>query len=226
MLFMIAAVPAAAAAQSASDTTRSSADVRASTGATLEIQSWRQEARDSQVPEEAVANVIAEGRAKGASDAQLAAAGQASIIRLAAAKQALISAGRARPSDAEIQHGATLMAQGATSAQLMAFAAKASADRSLSVAFASVASLAVRGKPVSEAMSEISAGLYAGASDAELLDLSGSADGSGPVADNVTGLSAAAVATGTASSTTVIDGGMTSAAGQFANAGSIGISPR
>jgi hypothetical protein len=97
MLFLIAAVPAAAAAQSASDTTQSSADVRVSTGATMEIQALRQEARDRQVPEQAVANVIAEGRAKGASDAQLVSAGQASIIRLATAKQALISAGRERP---------------------------------------------------------------------------------------------------------------------------------
>ncbi|HEU4761127.1 MAG TPA: hypothetical protein VFS74_02325 [Gemmatimonadales bacterium] len=226
MLFLIAAVPAAAAAQSASDTTQSSADVRVSTGATMEIQALRQEARDRQVPEQAVANVIAEGRAKGASDAQLVSAGQASIIRLATAKQALISAGRERPSDTEVQQGATLMAQGATRAQLTTFAAKASADRSLSVAFASVASLAARGKPVSEAMSEISAELYAGASDAELLDHSGSADASGRVGDNVTSFPAAGAVSGMTSSTAQIDGGMSSASGQLANTGAVGISPR
>ncbi|HET8633351.1 MAG TPA: hypothetical protein VFL88_04335 [Gemmatimonadales bacterium] len=226
MLLLMAAVPAAAAAQGASDTTQTGAEVRASGSTTIEIQALRREARDSQVPEQAVANVIAEGRAKGASDAQVVATGRASIKRLAAARQALISAGRERPSDAEVQHGATLMAQGATSAQLTALAAKASADHSLSVVLASAASLAARGEPVAEAMAQVSSRLYAGASDAELLDLSGSADGSGSAADNLSGLSAAAAATSTASSTAVIDGGIMSAAGQFANAGSIGISPR
>jgi hypothetical protein len=226
MLLLIAAVPAAAVAQGASDTTQSGAEVRASSSTTIEIQALRQEARDSQVPEQAVANVIAEGRAKGASDAQLVAAGQASIIRLAASKQALISGGRERPSDAGVQQGARLMAQGATSAQLTALAAKASAARSLTVVLASATSLAARGEPVAEAMAQVSSELQAGASDAELLALGGSVDGAGSVAGDVSGVSAAGAATGMVSSTGALDGGMTSASGQLTSAVSGGISPR
>lgn len=213
MLFMIAAVPAAASAQGASDSAKSSAEVRASTSATIEIQSLRREARDSQVPEQAVANVIAEGRAKGATDAQLLATGHATIQRLVAAKQAIISAGRAQPSDEEIQWGATLMAQGASSAQVQLLAAQATAGHSLTVAFSTVAALAARGESMADAMAQVGSQLSAGVSDTNLASSALQAD---TAANSASSLAATGAVTGDASSAGIGNGGMIHASGQLA----------
>lgn len=213
MLFMIAAVPAAAAAQSASDSTTSSADVGVSTSATIGIQSLRQEARDSQVPEQAVANVIAEGRAKGATNAQLLATGHATIQQLAAAKQAIVSAGRAHPSDGEIQQAATLMAQGATSAQVQVLAAQASADHSLMVAFSTVAALAARGESMPDAMAQVGSRLSAGLPDT---NLAGSALQAGAEANSTSTLIVTGAVAGDATSAGMGNGGMVNASGQLA----------
>lgn len=221
-LFLLAAVPGAAMAQSSADTTRSSAEANASASATVEFRALRQEARDSQVPEQALVNVMAEGQAKGATDAQLVSAGHATLARLVATKQALISAGREHPSDADIQQGATLMAQGATSAQVAAFAAKAPADRSLTVAFSALASLTARGTSVAEAMAQVGSRLEASASDAELAALSTSTSAAGSVTGNASSLSAA----GSVSSAGMVGGGGTNVSGQLTGAVTGSLAPR
>lgn len=225
-LFLLAAVPGAVMAQASADTTRSSAEASASSSATVELRALRQEARDSQVPEQALVNVMAEGQAKGATDAQLVAAGHATLARLVATKQALISAGREHPSDADIQQGATLMAQGATSAQVAAFAAKAPADRSLAVAFSALASLTARGTSVAEAMAQVGSRLEASASDAELATLSTSTNAAGSVASSASSLSAAGTGAGSVSSAGMVGGGATNVSGQLTGVVTGGIAPR
>src|SRR4026209_1747589 len=75
-------------------------------------------AREKKLPTQPLADRMAEGQAKGASEAQILAATQQVAGQLAASHDALVRAGRAQPSDAEVERGAQLIARGASSAQL------------------------------------------------------------------------------------------------------------
>ena len=103
-------------------TSRGQAGVTMSSATSVKLAVLRQEARDSQVPEQALVNVVAEGSAKGASEVQIVSAARTALHQMIEARQALIAAGRAEPSDMEIESGAQLIARGATSAELQSLA--------------------------------------------------------------------------------------------------------
>jgi hypothetical protein len=134
-------------------------------------------ARESDLPTGPMTSVIAEGQAKGASEAQIIAATQQVEAELAASQQALIRAGRPQPSDAQVERGARVLASGATSAQLEAFARHAPSERRLEVAFQVLTDLAARGVPVAQALAVIGAQLSGGASEGQLVSLTASANG-------------------------------------------------
>jgi hypothetical protein len=132
-------------------------------------------AHEKQLPEEPIRQRVAEGQAKGASDAQIVAASRSVLLDLQASHDALVSAGRTQPSNDEVSRGASLIARGYTSAQLEAVARRAPADRSLAVAFDALTSLQAQGVPTANAVAQLESKLAARASDADLRGLSANA---------------------------------------------------
>jgi len=116
-------------------------------------------ARERRLPTGPMEDRIAEGRAKGASEAQIIAATRQVEAQLDASQEALIRAGREQPSDAEVTRGAQIMARGATSAQLEALARQQPSERRLLVAFQVLTDLAARGVPVDRALAVLGAKL-------------------------------------------------------------------
>ncbi|HEY8175840.1 MAG TPA: hypothetical protein VIF32_09120 [Gemmatimonadaceae bacterium] len=174
---LMALVPAALAAQvaagaSAQSHTKAdarigkgtSASVESSTSADAEISA----ARARGLPERPIRRRVAEGRAKGASDAQLAVSARTMRLTLESAEEAMVSAGRARPSGDEIERGAYAMERGYTSAQIQAVTRSAPSDRSLVVAFDVLARLQGRGVPVGRALAQVESKLASRASDASI----------------------------------------------------------
>jgi hypothetical protein len=128
-------------------------------------------ARQRGLPEKPIADRVAEGEAKGASETDILVAAGRTQANLETTQEAMLAAGRAKPSEEEISRGAMLMAHGATSAQLEAMARRTPSDRSLVVAFDVVSRLAAEGVPVTQALSRVQAKLDARASDATILAL-------------------------------------------------------
>ncbi|HEY3286066.1 MAG TPA: hypothetical protein VGJ96_02985 [Gemmatimonadaceae bacterium] len=128
-------------------------------------------ARQRELPEKPIADRVAEGEAKGASEADILAAAGRTQADMETTQEAMLAAGRARPSGEEISRGAMLMAHGATSAQIEAMARHTPSNRSLVVAFDVVSRLAAEGLPVTQALSRVQAKLDARASDATILSL-------------------------------------------------------
>lgn len=87
------------------------------------------------------------------------------------ARIAMMLAGRAHPSDAEVDRGAAAMDRGATRTQIQAIARSSDPDRSLVVAFETVAALADKGMPVKQAVLRVQANITSGASDPALAAL-------------------------------------------------------
>lgn len=129
------------------------------------------EAKSHQVPREPMAQRVAEGRAKGASEAAIIASTGRVKTRLEASQDAMRSAGRTHPTDAETARGASAMERGVTKAQLQTIAKSSNSDRSLVVAFDVLATLADRGVPVGQAVAQVQANVTSGASDAALAAL-------------------------------------------------------
>ena len=126
-----------------------SADSRARLTAMLEI------ARKKNLPAEPVNDRIAEGRAKGASESEIVAAGAATLAQLELSQSALLRAGRERPSDGEISRGAQLLARGASTAQLSALAGREPSERRLDVALDVLLELTAQGMPVDRALAAV-----------------------------------------------------------------------
>jgi hypothetical protein len=118
---------------------------------------------------------MAEGQAKGASDAQVATAVQRAEARLEASQSAMIRAGREKPSADEVTAGEQAMARGTTEAQIEALVKHAPSDRSLVVAFDVLTKLEAQGKPVDKALAVVQAKLDARASDDAIASLAGNA---------------------------------------------------
>jgi hypothetical protein len=112
-------------------------------------------ARERNLPTAPMTDRIAEGQAKGASEARILAATERVEAQLTASQDALIRAGREQPSDAEVERGAELIARGATGAQLEALARGQSSEHRLLVAFEVLTNLAARGVPVDRALDVI-----------------------------------------------------------------------
>lgn len=171
-------LPAALVAQ---DSTRAAAQAQSRTEASLmsgfsaegraKLEAMFVQARDQKLPTEAMRGRIAEGQAKGAAEASIVAEVGKTMNQLETAHAALVKAGRTEPSDDEVTHGASVIARGASAAQLEAVAAKAPPGRPLAVAFEVLSDLAAKGLPVDQALAQVSGKLAAGASDRQLMDL-------------------------------------------------------
>jgi len=175
---LVAMAPAALAAQ---DSTRANAMAEARAEAAVmaglsaetraRLEAMFTKAREQKLPTEAMRDRIAEGRAKGAAEASIIAETSRAMVQLETAHAALVRAGRTSPSDEEVTHGASVLARGATTAQLEAVIAKAPEGRPLGVAFEVLADLAAKGLPVDNAVAQVSSRLSAGATDKQLIEL-------------------------------------------------------
>ncbi len=156
------------------------------------------EARARGLSEAAIANRVAEGEAKGASESQVLVAASRVKTDMEVTQEAMLSAGRAKPSSDECARGAMLMARGVSSAQIETMARRTPSDRSLVVAFDVVSQLAAQGVPVTQALARVQAKLDSRASDATLLKLAGGASagvGAGAAMGGGAGAAAGAGAT-------------------------------
>jgi hypothetical protein len=155
-------------------------------------------ARERKLPEEPIRQRVAEGQAKGASDAQIAAASGKMLLDLQNSFDAMVRGGRANPSPDETARGAQLIARGYTSAQLEAVTKQASSDRSLVVAFETLTALQARGVSTANAVAQIESRLASRASDAQLREVATNANAAAGVNGALTAGGAAAAATGAA----------------------------
>jgi hypothetical protein len=198
---------------------RADADVKAgshtSASASTSVDAEIAVARDRGLPERPMRRRAAEGRAKGASDAQIALAVRALRANLETAHETMVSAGRARPSDEETECGAYALERGYTSAQLEAVVRSAPSDRSLVVAFDVLARLQTRGVASARAVARVTSMLAERASDTEINALvnanAGAALGAGKgvgvgAAGNAAAGASAGVGKGAASATGTVTG--------------------
>ena len=133
-------------------------------------------AHERRLPEEPIRQRVAEGQAKGASDAQVVAASGRTLAELQTSFDAMGRGGHSTPSDAEVSRGASLLARGYTSAQIEGLARSAPSDRSLVVAFDAVTALGAHGVATGRAVAQVQHQLSARASDAQLISLASTAD--------------------------------------------------
>ena len=184
------ATPAALSAQ-ARVQAESSASVRAeSRGEARRSDTERAEARQNAraeavlnatvaagLPGEPVRRVMAEGEAKGASDAEIAKAAAAVQARLRVAHDALAgdaSEGQRAPYSLEIAAGAEALAAGARPEHLKRLRREAPEGRSLEASLSALAELRGRGLDASAATGALAARLAGGASDAAITAFAGS----------------------------------------------------
>lgn len=162
------------------------------------------------VPRQPMANRVAEGRAKGATEVAIIASAGRVKANLEATHDAMVAAGRDHPSDEECERGASAMERGVTKAQIEAIARSTHGDRSLVVAFDVLARLAARGVPVGQAVAQVQSNVNAGASDASLVALVNSnanaAAGNGAAGATASGTAAAAAKPAGATLGTTVSG--------------------
>ncbi len=197
------------AATSSSSERRLSADAQSKVDANLRI------ARERKLPEEPIRQRVAEGQAKGASDAQVAAASGRTLLDLQGSFDAMVRGGHTTPSAAEISRGASLIARGYTAVHLEGVARNAGSDRSLTVAFDVLTSLQARGVSNTNAVAQVESQLAAHASDAQIGALATNASASA----GLTGALGGRQGSATGNATAGIAG--SSAAGAGAAAGSV-----
>jgi hypothetical protein len=157
-VFAALALPRAAAAQ---EPAPANAAVDATLGA----------ARAERLPTRPVEDRVAEGRAKGAGEAQVAAAAARALGELRAARTALVRGGHPLPDDAAVALGAQLVARGYTPAQLETVAHESRDGRRLLAAFDALASLQARGVAADTALARVEARLARRDAEASLLAL-------------------------------------------------------
>ncbi len=155
-----------------------------------------QKAREHALPVQAIQNRVAEGLAKGASEAQIILAASALEARLEASQRAMVRAGREQPTADEVQGGAGAMERGATEAQIRVLVEHTPSDRSLVVAFDVLSALAADGRPVGQALAQIQGKLDSRANDAAIISLTGSVNAHGNAASNGNGAQPAAGSSG------------------------------
>jgi hypothetical protein len=171
------------------------------------------------LPEAPVRRVIAEGRARGASEAQVDRAAMAVHTRLRASMQALATSGEGTAASAtEIEAGAEALASGARPRDLRRLADAAPADRSLTASLQALARLSSAGVDPARASGQLAAGLQAGASDAAIADLAASAVSRASVGNGAS--SVAGSASGALGATSAL-GGVTGAVGGAVDLGLI-----
>jgi hypothetical protein len=210
-----AALFAQQASAGASATSQAAVSIPAnySAEAKANIEASFKRAQEKNVPDQAMRQRMAEGQAKAANDAQVATAVQKTEVRLEASQSAMVHAGRSNPTPQEINAGEQAMARGATDANVEALVKHAPADRSLVVAFNVLSKLEAQGKPVDQALAEITAKLDARATDDALVSLTGSASGAANAHGNNPNASGAAAGGATAGVGAAVKGVGNAAAG-------------
>ena len=210
-----AALFAQQASASASATSQASVNIPVSYSAEAKanIDASFKRAQQKNVPDQALRQRLAEGQAKAANDAQVAAAVQKTEEHLEASQSAMVRAGRSNPTPDEINAGEQAMARGATEANVEALAKHAPADRSLTVAFDVLSKLAAQGKPVDQALAEITAKLDAHANDDALVSLTGNASATGTSKPDGSNPNASAAGGATAGVGAAVKGAGNAAAG-------------
>jgi hypothetical protein len=193
------------------------AGIALSAEGTARFERMRQEARDKQVPEQPLLNLMAEGAAKGATESQILGAEATALARMETARAALVRGGQAQPSSEELQLAAAAVAQGTSGAQLEAVARRAQPGHSLSVALATLTQLEAQGMPVGQAVAAVASKLDAGASDGTIAALP-SASASGTATAAVAAGRGAGVAGAATSSVTGAAGGTASVVGSLGGA--------
>ena len=169
--------PAAASEARTSATARENLHVpkRFSAGGKAALEAMYTEAKEHDVPREPISRRVAEGEAKGASEAAILASAGKVKLHMEETHEAMVRGGRDHPSAAECERGAMLMEHGVTAAQIEAMAKGTPKGRSLVVAFDVLGRLAARGEPVTQAVAQVQAKLDGRASDAALLAMAGKA---------------------------------------------------
>lgn len=156
-------------------TANANAEFRAPRGFSAEgaakLEAMYAEAHEHQVPREPMAHRVAEGRAKGASEAAILASVGKVKANMESTHEAMVAAGREHPSDAETERGASAMERGVTRVQLETLVKHTPSDRSLVVAFDVLTKLAARGVPVTQALAQVQAKIDGRASDAAITSL-------------------------------------------------------
>jgi hypothetical protein len=120
------------------------------------------------LPERQVRSVIAEGRASGATAAAIDEAAFAAHARLRVAREAIADENGSEPSGPEIEAGATALAAGAASADLVTIRDAAPGNRSLVISLEALAELRRGGMEGAAAAARIAALLKADVVDARI----------------------------------------------------------
>lgn len=142
------------------------------------LEAMYNDARAKDCPPEPMAKRVAEGEAKGASEAAILASTEKVKANLEASHDAQVKAGR-HPTHEETASGANAMERGVTGVQLETIAQHTPSDRSLVVALDVLTKLAANGTPVTQALNQVQAKLDARAPDASITSLLGVGAGAG-----------------------------------------------
>jgi hypothetical protein len=196
----LVAIPGTVAAQARVDAgaaatgqvaTRQEGSSRASAGGEAAVQATA----EARLPVAPVHRVIAEGRARGASEAQIDRAALAVHSRLRASAEAIRDERRPTPSHAEIEAGAEAIAAGAAREDLERIADAAPSGRSLTACLTALAQLTANGGDAGRVAADLAGRLQAGASDDALMSLAARASGAAGIGGAA--IDAAAGVTGT-----------------------------
>lgn len=177
-------VPAVVVAQTATASASTSASARvgktdANVQSSTTVEAELTAARKRELPEAPIRRRVAEGEAKGASEAQKAEAARKVRLTMEATVEAMAAGGRPHPTDEEIDRGEGMMERGFTKAQVEAVTKSAPSDRSLVVAFDVLTRLNERGVPVGKALAQVTAKLQARQPDVDIQTLLGAQVGAG-----------------------------------------------
>lgn len=194
--------------------------VALSAEANARIEADLETARARRLPEQPIRDRVAEGKAKGASEAQVVAASARTLAELQTSAEAMARAGRRDPGQDEVARGAQLIARGFTAAQVEGVARRAPAERSLVVALETLTSLQASGASTGKAVARVEALLAARATDAQLREASANATAAAHAGGTV-GRGAGA-ALGAAHGGVAATAGSAAAGAGAATAGSVG----
>jgi hypothetical protein len=199
-------------AEASSDMSASAAPSSFSAANRARIDATFKAARERNLPEQPIRDRIAEGRAKGASEAQIVASAQRAEARLDVTQRAMVRAGRTQPSQSDVSSGYQAVVHGASEMEIQAVTQHTPSSRSLSVAFDALARLEASGMTPNRAAAQVVSSLDANVSDQSLVQLGAttSAAVNGTVGGPGSGVAGTTSAVGTATAGGVT-GGVTGA---------------
>lgn len=160
-------------------------------GGSLDVQAILRATAESGLPNQPVSRIVAEGRAKGVSETEVAEAALRTHARLLLAREALNDGGGREASPQEISLGAEALLRGAAPSDLERLGDAAPEGRSLEASLEALVSLQGRGPSAADAASSVAAGLAA----------------------SVAGSASAAVGSGAAAAAAQVGAGLTGAIG-------------